>query len=61
MEAAGGDLIRKYNALLSYHFKIPDPENLSDEVYSEKVAQLVWVLAFENKRFNAKADETIDI
>ncbi|MGJ1499885.1 hypothetical protein ACR79R_21405 [Sphingobacterium spiritivorum] len=38
------DQIRKWNALLAFHFNIPFPEKLPNDVYTEKVAQLNWVL-----------------
>jgi hypothetical protein len=46
--AKGKDELRKRDAMLSYHFKIPHPEQLTDEVYYEKWEQLSWVLAKNN-------------
>jgi hypothetical protein len=34
--------------MLSYHFKIPQPELLSDEAFYEKWEQLSWVLNKNN-------------
>jgi len=51
--ATGKDLLRKANALLRFHFKV-DPEQLSDEQFSELWQQLKWALHFESKRFNLK-------
>jgi hypothetical protein len=49
-------MIRKQDALLSYHFGIPFPEELPDDVYWEKWNQLDWVLKFEAKRQNQKGN-----
>lgn len=38
-----GDYVRKYNALLSFYFHIPYPEELPDEVWAEKVKQINWL------------------
>lgn len=35
--------MRKINALLSYHFKIPFPEDLTDDVWAEKWEQIKWL------------------
>ena len=53
----GKDLIRKIGALLSYHFKIPFPEELEDAVFWDKWNQLQWVLWFENKRTNSNGEK----
>lgn len=37
------------------------PEKLTDEEWSEKHKQLIWVLGFENKRFNLKQGQTLRI
>ena len=50
---AGKDLLRKANALLRFHFKI-EPEQLTDEQYSERWQELKFALHFESKRFNLK-------
>lgn len=49
----GKDVLRKVNALLRYHFKI-DPEELTDEQYSERWQELKWAIDFESKRFSLK-------
>lgn len=49
----GKDLLRKANALLRFHFKI-EPEQLTDEQYSERWQELKFALHFESKRFNLK-------
>lgn len=61
IQEAGFDFIRKVNALLSYHFKIPFPEELEDPVFWNKWQQLKWVLYFENKRLNAKEGESVEL
>jgi hypothetical protein len=48
-------MVRKINALLSYHFHIPHPEELADEVWADKWQQLKWVLKFESKRHSGDA------
>jgi hypothetical protein len=47
----GRDILRKANALLRYHFKI-EPEQLTDEQFSERWQELKWVLEFENQRYS---------
>lgn len=47
--------------MLSYHFKIPHPEELQDAVFWDKWQQLKWVLSFEEKRSQAKEGDTIAI
>jgi hypothetical protein len=49
----GKDVLRKVNGLIRYHFHV-DPDQLSDEQYSEHWQQLKWVLDFESKRFSLK-------
>ncbi|UCA61663.1 hypothetical protein KB553_09025 [Chryseobacterium rhizoplanae] len=48
-------------ALISYHFKIPYPEELDDQTFWHKWEQLKWVLFFENKRANAKEGENVEL
>ena len=45
--------------MLSYHFKIPHPEQLTNEEWAEKWQQLKFVLWFEAKRHDAKPGENI--
>ncbi len=47
--------------MLSYHFKIPHPEQLTNEEWGDKWQQLRWVLWYEAKRYNAKPDESIQM
>ncbi|WP_148335580.1 hypothetical protein [Bacteroides neonati] len=35
--------MRKYNALMSFYFHIPFPEQLPDEVWAEKMRQIEWL------------------
>lgn len=44
-----------------YHMGIGFPENLSDEEWSLKHRQLIWVLDFEERRFSLKQGEKIEI
>lgn len=37
------DFIRKGNALISFYFHIPFPEELEDEVWFEKWKQIQWL------------------
>jgi len=37
------DYERKFNALISYFFKIPFPENLPYDIWMEKVRQIEWL------------------
>ena len=46
-------MLRKVNSLLRLHYKI-DPEQLTDEQYSERWQELKWALDFESKRFSLK-------
>jgi hypothetical protein len=57
----GEDYIRKIDALMMYHLHISNPEALSDEEWSLRHRQLLWVLEFEEKRFNLKKGERISI
>lgn len=60
MSSIGGDdMVRKINGLLSYHFHLPHPEELPDDVWVEKWQQLKWVLHFENKRHSGEGSVTI--
>ncbi|MCT4613588.1 MAG: hypothetical protein N4A49_01785 [Marinifilaceae bacterium] len=37
------DLVRKTNALMSFYFNIPHPEDLDDEIWMEKLRQIQWL------------------
>ncbi|WP_210707356.1 hypothetical protein [Maribacter dokdonensis] len=54
-------MVRKVTALLSFHFKIPFPEQLPDDEFWDKWEQLQWALFFESKRQAAKEGETVGI
>ena len=46
--------------MLAYHFKIPFPEDLTDEVFWDKWEQLRWILFFEAKR-NSKEKGDVNL
>jgi len=46
--------------MLSYHFKIPNPEELPDQLFWDKWEQLRWVLYYESKRQTSK-EGTIEL
>ena len=47
--------------MLSFHFKIQDPEKLTNEEWAEKWQQLKWVLWFDAKRHDAKPGEKVEM
>jgi hypothetical protein len=53
-------MLRKVNGLLRFHFKV-DPDQLTDEEYSEQWQQLKWTLDFESRRFSVKEGESLRI
>ncbi len=53
------DFIRKVDALLSGHFSIPFPEQLSDELWVEKYRQVLWFLEFESKRYSSEGSVSL--
>jgi hypothetical protein len=47
-------MVRKVDALLSFHFHIAHPEELPDELWSEKWKQLQFALWFEAERHSGE-------
>lgn len=46
-----GDEALQWNALLRFHFKITDPDKLSDDEFFKLCAQLQWVMEQENNKY----------
>ena len=46
---------------MMYHLHINSPEDLTEEQWANRHRQLLWVLDFENKRYNLGEGETLPI
>jgi hypothetical protein len=56
----GDQILRKANALIRFHLKI-DPDELTEEKFSEVWQGLRFALEFESKRHSLKEGETLKI